>query len=336
MANFAAMLNILGIETSCDDTCAAVQVGKESVSSITSTQEAHQTYGGVIPEMASRAHQANIVHVVDKALKASEIKLSHLNAIAFTQGPGLMGALMVGHSFARTLSLALDLPLLAVNHLHGHHLSHFIEPPYPEFPFLNLLVSGGHAQIVLMHNPTQYEVLGETIDDAAGEALDKAAQMLGLPYPGGPSIDQYAQEGFPQAFYFPRSDLAGYNFSFSGLKTSLLYFLRDQLKDDPFFINNNLSDICASYQQALIDSLLFKLKAASHDYQVKTIGIAGGVAANSLLRKQLETMAYAENWEIKMPAFTYCTDNAAMINQVAYYQYYMGQFASQTVVPFSR
>lgn len=330
------MPTILGIETSCDDTCAAVNRDQQLLSSITSTQEAHQPYGGVIPELASRAHQANIVPVVDQALTQSEIAKHQLDAIAFTQGPGLMGALMVGHSFGRTLGLALDLPLLAVNHLHGHHLSHLIEDPAPPFPFLNLLVSGGHAQLVLMHSPLSYELIGQTIDDAAGEALDKGAQMLGLSYPGGPAIDHHARAGDPDAFSFPRSDIKGYNFSFSGLKTALLYFLRDQLKQDPHFIPKNIGDLCASYQQAVISSLLVKLKAAARAYGIYAIGVAGGVAANSYLREQLQQMACDEGWQTYIPSISYCTDNAAMINQVACYQYRAGLFADQRVVPFSR
>lgn len=330
------MPKFLGIETSCDDTCAAVNRDQQLLSSITSTQEAHQPYGGVIPELASRAHQTNILPVVDQALAQSETAKHQLDAIAFTQGPGLMGALMVGHSFGRTLGLALDLPLLAVNHLHGHHLSHLIEDPVPSFPFLNLLVSGGHAQLVLMHSPLSYEVIGQTIDDAAGEALDKGAQMLGLSYPGGPAIDHYAKAGDPGAFSFPRSEIGGYHFSFSGLKTALLYFLRDQLQQDPHFIPNNIGNLCASYQQAVVSSLLVKLKAAARAYGIYAIGVAGGVAANSYLRAQLQQMAYEENWQTYIPSVSYCTDNAAMINQVAYYQYQAGLFADQQVVPFSR
>lgn len=330
------MAYYMAIESSCDDTCAAINQDAQLISSITSSQEAHQAYGGVIPEMASRAHQVNIVPVVDRALQHSGIDKRDLDVIAFTQGPGLMGALMVGHSFARTLSLALNTSLIAVNHLHGHHLSHFIEAPVPAFPFLNLLVSGGHAQLVLMHSPLQYEVLGQTIDDAAGEALDKAAQMLGLPYPGGPAIDRQAYKGNPYAFTFPRSDVQGYNFSFSGLKTSLLYFLRDQLKADPHFISRHLSDLCASFQQAVVESLLTKLTAAARAYHIQQVGIAGGVAANTFLRNQLQQLADLENWQTYIPSVSYCTDNAAMINQVAYYQYHAGMLAGQRTVPFSR
>jgi N6-L-threonylcarbamoyladenine synthase len=330
------MAILLGIETSCDDTCAAVQNGKDLLGHVKSTQAGHEAYGGVIPELASRAHQANIIPVVEQALKKSGIQKKDLDVIAFTQGPGLLGALMVGHSFARTLSLALNCNLQAVNHLHAHHLSHFVEHPVPSFPFLNLLVSGGHAQIAKINSPLSFEVIGGTIDDAAGEALDKAAQMLGLPYPGGPAIDEQAQYGNPSAFQFPLSNVKGYNFSFSGLKTSLLYFLRDQLKHDPAFIQYNLADLCASYLQAVVSTLLTKLKKAVHDYNIRSVGIAGGVAANQFLRVQLKELAYQHSWEIYAPSMAYCTDNAAMINQVAFHQFQAGQEASQQVTPFSR
>lgn len=330
------MTTLLGIETSCDDTCAAVMQDQQLLASVTSTQAAHQAYGGVIPEMASRAHQANIVPVVEAALKKSGIPKTALDGIAFTQGPGLLGSLMVGHSFARTLSLALNCKLLAVNHLHGHHLSHFIESPFPPFPFLNLLVSGGHAQIVRVNGPLAYEVLGQTIDDAAGEALDKGAQMLGLPYPGGPAIDQQARNGDPNAFQFPESNVKGYNFSFSGLKTALLYFLRDQIKREPDFIDRNLADLCASYQGVVIRTLLTKLSNAAHDFGIQSIGIAGGVAANHKLREQLQALAHDNGWQVYMPAMPYCTDNAAMISRVGLAQYLEKQWVSQRITPFSR
>ena len=333
---FARMAMILGIETSCDDTCAAILKEEQLLSNVTSTQKGHQGYGGVVPELASRAHQANIVPIVEAALRKSGIRKANLDAIAFTQGPGLLGSLMVGHSFARTLSFALGCKLLAVNHLHGHHLSHFIEPPYPPFPFINLLVSGGHAQVVKVQDPLTYEVLGQTMDDAAGEALDKAAQMLGLPYPGGPAIDQLAKKGNPRAYDFPESNVEGYNFSFSGLKTSLLYFLRDQIKRDPDFIENNKPDLCAGYQEALTNGLLKKVEKAACDHDIRAVGIAGGVAANRMLREKLEQMASKHNWETFMPAMAYCTDNAAMISKVGYYQFQHGLWASQHVTPFSR
>ncbi len=330
------MAILLGIETSCDDTCAAIHSGKELLGHVKSTQAGHEEYGGVIPELASRSHQANILPIVEKALVQNGIQKKELDAIAFTQGPGLLGALMVGHCFARSLSLALNCRLVAVNHLHGHHLSHFIEHPVPPFPFLNLLISGGHAQIVKINSPLSYEVIGKTIDDAAGEALDKAAQMLGLPYPGGPAIDEQAQQGNPSAFQFPRSYVKGYDFSFSGLKTSLLYFLRDQIKHDPDFIYHHMADLCASYQQAVVTTLLAKLKKAVQDYNISSVGIAGGVAANQFLRDQLQQLADQYSWEIYAPSMEYCTDNAAMINQVAYYLHQVGEEATQQVTPFSR
>jgi len=315
---------ILGIESSCDETSASVCIDGKIVSNIIATQSIHTEYGGVVPELASRAHMQNIVPVVDKAIKEASITLSELDAIAFTQSPGLIGALLVGSSFAKSLALSLNIPVIGVHHMQAHVISNLIESPQPAFPFLCLTVSGGHTQIVLCKDPLTMEVLGETIDDAAGEAFDKAAKMLGLPYPGGPLIDQYAQLGDKNRFQFPEPQIEGLNFSFSGVKTSILYFLQKQVKADVDFIGKNRNDICASIQHCIINILLHKLKKASAITGIKTICIAGGVSANKGLRDGLKEMGITYHWSIHIPSAIYCTDNAAMIALTGYHKFLNG------------
>lgn len=329
---------ILGIESSCDETAAAIyQDGKEPLSqggrilsNIIATQKVHQQYGGVVPELASRAHQQNIIPVVSEALKQAGIKKKDLSAIAFTKGPGLLGSLLVGVSFSKGFSLGLNIPLVDVNHLQGHVLSHFIDHR-PEFPFLCLTVSGGHTQIVLVKDYLDMEIIGQTLDDAAGEAFDKTAKILGLPYPGGPLIDRYAQKGDPDAFRFPHPKIPGLDFSFSGLKTSVLYFVRDKLAADKDFIEKNIHDLCASVQKTIVDILIQKLAKAASQYGIREIAIAGGVAANSGLRQSLKDKAEKTDWKIYVPEFQYCTDNAAMIAIAGYYKFLKDEFATQTV-----
>ena len=315
---------ILGIESSCDETSASVCIDGEIVSNIIATQSIHTEYGGVVPELASRAHMQNIVPVVDKAIKEANITLSELDAIAFTQSPGLIGALLVGSSFAKSLAMSLNIPVIGVHHMQAHVISNLIESPQPTFPFLCLTVSGGHTQIVLCKDPLTMEVLGETIDDAAGEAFDKAAKMLGLPYPGGPLIDQYAQLGNRERYHFPEPQLEGLNFSFSGVKTSILYFLQKQIKEDIDFIEKNRNDICASIQQCIVNILLHKLKKASAKTGIKTICLAGGVSANKGLRNGLMEMGEKYQWNIHIPSPIYCTDNAAMIALTGYHKFLKG------------
>lgn len=330
---------ILGIESSCDDTSAAVLINGKIVSNIVAGQAVHEAFGGVVPELASRAHQQNIIPVVEAAIKKAGITKHDLDAIAFTRGPGLLGSLIVGTSFAKSFALALDIPLVEVNHMQGHVLAHFIkndENRYPTFPFICLTVSGGHTQIVLIKDHFSMEVLGETIDDAAGEAFDKAAKIMSLPYPGGPLVDKYAKDGNPKAFPFPVSNLEGYNFSFSGLKTSLLYFLKKEIDKDSEFIDNHLSDICASYQHTIIKSLFKKLVKACRDYDIKQVAIAGGVSANSLLRSELIRIGAQEKWETFIPEFQYCTDNAGMIAIAGYYKFLKEEFVGQDVTPSAR
>ena len=334
---------ILGIESSCDDTAAAVFLKGKILSNVVAGQEVHKAYGGVVPEWASRAHQKNIVPVVHQALKSANIDKSELTAIAFTKGPGLLGSLLVGVSFAKAMALGLNIPLLEVNHLQAHILAHFIkgngrqgtgdgkEKEFPGFPFLCLTVSGGHTQIVLVKDHLEMEVIGRTIDDAAGEAFDKAAKIIGLPYPGGPLIDKVAAGGNALAFEFPHPKIASYDYSFSGIKTAFLYFIRDNIKKEPDFINMNKSDICASIQKTIVDVLLNKLIAAACDTGIKDIAIAGGVAANSHLRSELESLKKTQGWHIYIPARKYCTDNAAMIAIAGYYKYLKGAFADQSV-----
>jgi N6-L-threonylcarbamoyladenine synthase len=326
---------ILAIESSCDDTGAAIIRNRVIRANIVSTQKIHGQYGGVVPELASRAHQTNIVPVVEDALSRANVTKAQLDAIAFTQGPGLVGSLLVGLSFAKAMALALDIPIITVDHLHAHLAAHFIDAE-PQLPMLCLLVSGGHTLLVKMESPLEYQIIGRTNDDAAGEAFDKAAKILGLPYPGGPLIDKYAKEGDPFAYEFPKPDVAGLNFSFSGLKTSFLYFIRDHLKNDADFVQKNLPDICASYQHRIVEYLVRQLTKAAEETGIKTIGLSGGVAANSYLRKMLGEKASELGWNLHIPAFEYCTDNAGMVAIAAHYNYEAGLFAEQSVGVYAR
>jgi N6-L-threonylcarbamoyladenine synthase len=330
------MTTILSIESSCDETSAAVISNGKIRSNIVATQVIHEKYGGVVPELASRAHQQHIVPVVEKALQEAKVSKKDLNAIAFTRGPGLLGALLVGSSFAKALALGLKIPLIEVHHMHAHVLAHFIEEPAPAFPFLCLTVSGGHTQIVLVKSALEMEIIGETQDDAVGEAFDKTAKLLNLPYPGGPYMDKYAQQGNPLAFTFPLSEMPGLNFSFSGIKTAILYFLQDKTRENPQFVEENLADICASVQHTLIKMLLQKLRKAAKQTGISEIAIAGGVSANSGLRKSLLEMGEKEQWNVYIPRFEYCTDNAAMIAMAAHFKYEKGDFCEQTVSPLPR
>jgi N6-L-threonylcarbamoyladenine synthase len=327
---------ILAIESSCDETSASVITNGKVLNNIIASQAVHQKYGGVVPELASRAHQQNIVAVVDEAIQTAGIQLTDLNAIAFTRGPGLMGALLVGVSFAKGLSLALNIPLIEVNHMQAHVLAHFIDDPKPEFPFLCLTVSGGHTQIVLVKSHLEMEVLGQTQDDAVGEAFDKAAKIMGLPYPGGPMIDKYAQQGNPKAYRFSETSMPGLDFSFSGIKTGFLYFLRDRKLENPNFVEENLNDICASIQYQLVKMLLQKLEQASKQTTIRQIAIAGGVSANSGLRKALKELGDKNGWSVYIPAFQYCTDNAGMIAIAAHYKFLRNEFATLDVTPLAR
>lgn len=327
---------ILAIESSCDDTSAAVIRDGKILNNIIATQSIHENYGGVVPELASRAHQSNIVPVVNQALQEVNIRKTQLNAVAFTRGPGLLGSLLVGASFAKSMALALDIPIIEVNHLQAHVVSHFIDKPKPVFPFICLTVSGGHTQIVLVEDYLEMTVLGQSQDDAVGEAFDKSAKLLGLPYPGGPVIDRYAQKGDPRAFAFPETEMPGLDFSFSGIKTAFLYFLRDRKKEDPDFISNNLPNICASIQSKLVQMLMDKLVLATEQTGIRQVAIAGGVAANSSLRKELEELAKAHNWQTYLPKLEYCTDNAAMIAMVAHYKYLKKDFSDLEVGPLPR
>jgi N6-L-threonylcarbamoyladenine synthase len=331
---------ILAIESSCDETSAAVCVDGRILSNFIANQTVHEKYGGVVPELASRAHMQNIVPVVDEALKkafpelqTSNSRLQTISAIAFTQSPGLIGSLLVGTQFAKSLALSLNKPLIAVHHMQAHVLANLIDEVKPEFPFLCLTVSGGHTQIVLANSPLDLKVIGETIDDAAGEAFDKSAKLLGLPYPGGPLVDKYAKEGNPLKFKFAEPQIPELNFSFSGLKTSVLYFLQ---KQEPGFIEANLNDLCASIQYTIINILLKKLKKAVVHTGVKNICIAGGVSANSGLRKGLQDLGVQQGWKTYIPKFEYCTDNAAMIAITAYYKFQEGQFSTLDVGPTAR
>jgi len=330
------LATILAIESSCDETSASICKDGEILSNIIATQAVHHKYGGVVPELASRAHQQNVIPVVEDAISTAKINKKDIQAVAFTRGPGLLGSLLVGTSFAKGFALARNLPLIEVNHMHAHILAHFIDDPEPEFPFLCLTVSGGHTQIVLVKDYFDMEIVGETNDDAAGEAFDKTAKILGLPYPGGPLVDKLAREGNASAFSFPEPQIPGLNFSFSGLKTSILYFVRDKKKADPDFLTNNMADICASVQHRIVTILLKKLKLAAKQYHVSHIAIAGGVSANSGLRKHLQDVAVQENWKVYIPAFQYCTDNAAMIAIAGYYKYLRGDFAGQDISPLAR
>ena len=327
---------ILGIESSCDETSAAVCNDGKVINNIIATQSIHKQYGGVVPELASRAHQRNIIPVVHEALNTAKINANDLDAIAYTQGPGLLGALLVGSSFAKAMAYALDIPIITVNHMMAHVLAHFIEDPVPKFPFLCLTISGGHTQIVKVSSHQDMTVIGQTRDDAAGEAFDKGAKLLGLPYPGGPMIDKHAEIGDPDRFKFAESDMPDLDYSFSGIKTSLLYFLRDQLKTNEQFIEQNLDDLCASYQQSIINMLIKKLKKAVKETDIKEIAIAGGVSANQGLQKQLTTVAAQNNWQLYIPKLEYCTDNAAMIAISGYYKYIGGNFDSLRESPLPR
>lgn len=324
---------ILAIESSCDETSAAVIYNGKMLSNIVASQIIHEQHGGVVPELASRAHQQDIVRVVNVAIEEAKINKNELSAIAFTRGPGLLGSLLVGTSFAKAFALGLDIPLIEVNHMQAHVLAHFIDEPKPTFPFLCLTVSGGHTQIVLVKNPLDMEVLGETADDAVGEAFDKAAKMLGLGYPGGPKIDYHASLGNPDAFEFPISEMPAYTFSFSGVKTSLLYFIQ---KHGPDFVAERLDDICASYQQTLITTLVRKIRKAAKELKIKEIAIAGGVSANNGLRKALTLEAEKQKWSLYIPDFQYCTDNAGMIAMAAHFKFIAGEFSNQQVSPMPR
>lgn len=326
-------ITLLAIESSCDETSASVIKNGEILNNIVASQVIHSSYGGVVPELASRAHQQDIVRVVQEALADAKVDKNELSAVAFTRGPGLLGSLLVGTSFAKAFALGLHIPLVEVNHMQAHVLAHFIEDPRPDFPFICLTVSGGHTQLVLVKSHLDMEVIGETADDAVGEAFDKAAKMLGLGYPGGPQIDRLAAQGNPDAFPFPLSEMPELKFSFSGIKTSLLYFIREKGED---FVKENMADICASYQHTLIRMLLNKLRKAAKKYRVREIALAGGVSANRGLRKALEQEAQKQGWNIYIPDFQYCTDNAGMIAMAAHYQYLAGNFTDQSVSPMPR
>ena len=329
-------MNILAIESSCDETSAAVLADGHIRSNVIATQLIHEQYGGVVPELASRAHQQHILPVVARALTDANLPKTELNAVAFTRGPGLLGSLLVGASFAKALALGLNIPLIEVNHMQAHVLAHFIDNPKPNFPFLCLTVSGGHTQIVRVDGPLDMAVIGQTMDDAVGEAFDKSAKLLGLPYPGGPLIDKYAQMGNPLAFRFPMGDMPNLDFSFSGIKTAILYFLRDSVKVNPDFIEQNLPDICASIQHTLVQILLTKLKRAVRETGIREVAIAGGVSANSGLRTALITLGEEQGWTVYIPKFEYCTDNAAMIAIAAQFKYEQRAFTPQTVSPLPR
>jgi N6-L-threonylcarbamoyladenine synthase len=334
-------VTILGIESSCDDTSAAVLRDTYLLSNVMASQEVHRRYGGVIPELASRAHQQNILPVVSEALRMAGIGMDSVDAIAFTRGPGLLGSLLVGTSFTKGLALATDKPIIEVNHLQGHILSHFVKVEgrdnrCPDFPFLCLLVSGGHTQIVRVDDPLHFEILGHTIDDAVGEAFDKCAKLMGLGYPGGPVVDRLAKEGDEKRFRFAKPNIPGLDYSFSGIKTSLLYFLRDRLAEDPDFLENNKADLCASFQKDLIDILLKKLILATKETGIRQVAIAGGVSANSGLRNRIEEEGRKRGWTTFLPELRFTTDNAAMIAITGHYKYLAGQFATLDIAPRSR
>ncbi len=335
------MITILGIESSCDDTSAAVIRDGFLLSNVTASQAVHEAYGGVVPELASRAHQQNVVPVVHEALRRAGVDKSALSAVAFTRGPGLLGSLMVGTSFAKGLAQSLDIPLIDVNHLQAHVLAHFIkekdaENRQPDFPFLCLLVSGGNSQIVLVKNYNDMQVVGQTIDDAAGEAFDKCAKVMGLPYPGGPFVDKLAKEGNPLAFPFNKPHIAGYDYSFSGLKTSFLYFLRDKTQENPDFVAQNKADLCASLQKTVVDILMKKLELAAKDLGIDQVAVAGGVSANSGLRAAFVERAERKHWRVFIPKFSYTTDNAAMVAITGYFKYQDGDFCDPSLPPFAR
>ncbi len=327
---------ILGIESSCDDTSAAVCADGVMLSNVIANQTVHEAYGGVVPELASRVHQQNIIPAVQQAIVNAKISKNDIDAVAFTRGPGLLGSLLVGVSFAKAFALAQSLPLIEVNHMQAHVLAHFIGERKPTFPFLCLTVSGGHTQIVLVKDYFDMEIIGQTQDDAAGEAMDKTSKILGLPYPGGPLIDRYARSGNPDAYQFPEPQIPGYNFSFSGLKTAILYFIRDNVARNPDFIQENLPDICASVEKRIATILLKKLKRAAQQYHIKDLALAGGVSANTGLRNGLQELCEQEGWNSFIPKMEYCTDNAAMIAIAGYYKFLKGEFAGQDVSPLAR
>ncbi|QKJ28575.1 tRNA (adenosine(37)-N6)-threonylcarbamoyltransferase complex transferase subunit TsaD [Mucilaginibacter mali] len=327
---------ILGIESSCDETSAAVCVDGEMLSNVIANQTIHEAYGGVVPELASRVHQQNIIPAVQQAILKAKVNKNDIDAVAFTRGPGLLGSLLVGVSFAKSFALALGKPLIEVNHMQGHVLAHFIGDHKPTFPFLCLTVSGGHTQIVLVKDHFDMEIIGQTTDDAAGEALDKTSKVLGLPYPGGPLIDKYARQGNADAYKFPEPQIPGFDFSFSGLKTSIMYFIRDNVAKNPDFLQENMADICASVEKRVVIILLNKLKKAAIEYGIKDIALAGGVSANTGLRQGLNDLAAGQGWNAFIPKFEYCTDNAAMIAIAGYYKYLKGEFVGQDIAPLAR
>ncbi|WP_343321355.1 tRNA (adenosine(37)-N6)-threonylcarbamoyltransferase complex transferase subunit TsaD [Sphingobacterium multivorum] len=330
------MAIILGIESSCDETSASICINGEIHSNVIATQAIHAKYGGVIPELASRAHQQNIIPTVEEAIRQAKVSKNQIDAVSFTRGPGLLGALLVGTSFAKSFALAQNISLIDINHMQAHILAHFIEDPKPNFPFLCLTVSGGHTQIVLVKDYFEMELLGETLDDAAGEAFDKTAKILNLPYPGGPLIDKFAKEGNSAAYKLPEPQIPGLNFSFSGLKTAILYLVQDQLKQNPDFLTHHMADLCASVQSRIVSILLNKLKKAAKETGVKDIAIAGGVSANSGLRQSLIEMGEKYNWRVFIPKFEYCTDNAAMIAIAGYHKFLKKDFVGQDVAPMAR
>lgn len=335
------MTVILGIESSCDDTSAAILKDGIVLSNIIASQKVHEAYGGVVPELASRAHQQNIIPVVDQALKKAEVSPEEIDAIAFTRGPGLLGSLLVGTSFAKGFAIARKLPMIEVNHLQAHILANFIQEPgaenrHPSFPFLTLLVSGGNSQLIIVHDYLKMEMIGQTIDDAAGEAFDKCAKVMGLGYPGGPVIDKLARQGDPERFAFNKPQIPGLDYSFSGLKTSFLYFIRDNLKKNPDFIRDNLNDLCASLQKTIVDILLSKLKKAAKQTGIRQIAIGGGVSANSGLQHAVHTEAAKAGWEVFIPRLGFSLDNAGMVATTGYYKFLAGQFIRLDAVPFAR
>ena len=335
------MTVILGIESSCDDTSAAILKDGLVLSNVIASQKVHEAYGGVVPELASRAHQQNIIPVVSEAIKRAGIEVKDIDAVAFTRGPGVLGSLLVGTSFAKGFALANHLPMIEVNHLQAHILANFIKEPgvesrQPSFPFLTLLVSGGNSQLIVVHDYLKMEMIGQTIDDAAGEAFDKCAKVMGLPYPGGPIIDRLAKEGNPERFTFNKPQIPGLDYSFSGLKTSFLYFLRDELKNNPDFIQDNLNDLCASLQKTVIDILMSKLKKAAKQTGIKQIAIGGGVSANSALQKAVHDEAARSGWEVFIPRLGFSLDNAGMVAVTGYYKYLAGQSIGMDGTPFPR
>ncbi|MFD2148016.1 tRNA (adenosine(37)-N6)-threonylcarbamoyltransferase complex transferase subunit TsaD [Mucilaginibacter antarcticus] len=327
---------ILAIESSCDDTSASVCVDGIVLSNVIANQSIHEAYGGVVPELASRVHQQNIVPAVQQALAKAKVSKNDVDAVAFTRGPGLLGSLLVGVSFAKAFALSKNIPLIEINHMQAHVLAHFIGSNKPSFPFLCLTVSGGHTQIVLVKDYFDMEVVGQTLDDAAGEAMDKTSKILGLPYPGGPLIDKHARLGNPEAYRFPEPQIQGFDFSFSGLKTSILYFIRDNVAKNPDFIAENINDICASVEGRIVSILLNKLKKAADLYDIKDVALAGGVSANTGLRQGLQKMGEKNGWNCFIPEMQYCTDNAGMIAIAGYHKYLKGDFAGQDVVPLAR